>query len=187
MQLVTILSALVATALATPLALPKSGADPNWKPNPGTAVTCDTKTDKVLGLYVGPQMETIINQACAAMMPDCAFPDKHPNIFCTLSIDYKLDSPKSSIQDANVQEGAGQKLPNWDAKLAVYPPEHPENPAGVFWTVKDCYGYFAQLLTNWVDQGGCHTNAGFGLGNITAGAGNSLEGTVFEVSVVPTP
>ncbi|CBY01400.1 hypothetical protein IAQ61_003226 [Plenodomus lingam] len=184
MQIITLLLALCAsTTLAKPLAMPQSGEDPNWKPSPGTTVTCDTKSDKFLGLYVGPQMGQVLNQGCAAMMPDCAYPDKHPGILCTKTIDFALDGPKSSIQNALVQ-GPDGRLPGWKAKLAVYPPAQPKNEAGVFWQVKDCYGYFAHLLVNWVDKGGCHSNAGFGLGNITAGVESSLEGTIFEVTVV---
>ncbi|KAH9878100.1 hypothetical protein J1614_003317 [Plenodomus biglobosus] len=186
MHIVTILNLLLATALASPLALPQSGEDPAWEPAPGTTVTCDAKTDKYLGLYIGPQMEDVLNKACAAMMPECAFPQNNPDLFCIATVDFPLDGPKSSVQSALVQ-GPGGRLPGWKAKLAVYPPQEPKNEAGVFWQVKDCYGYFAHMLVNWVGKGGCHSNAGFGLGNITAGTGSSLEGTIFEITAVESP
>ncbi|KAI8931004.1 hypothetical protein NX059_012015 [Plenodomus lindquistii] len=187
MQILTILSALFAAALATPLAQPQSAQDAAWTPNPGTTVDC-LGGDKRLGLYVGPQESTVLNAACAEMMPKCAFPEKNKeaDLFCTATVDYALDSIKSSVQDCNVQEGT-TKLPGFSAKLTVYPPKSPENEAGVFWRASDCYGYFAHMLDKFEGEGGCHTQEGFGLGNITAGTGSSIAGTVFEITVVETP
>lgn len=53
----------------------------------------------------------------------------------------------------------------------------------VFWTAQDCYGYFAYMLQN-MEPEGCHTQKGFGIGNITVGGDSRLAETVFKVEIV---
>lgn len=68
--------------------------------------------------------------------------------------------------------------------VSVTPPEHAQDDPGAFWSAKDCYGYFYHLLNEQEDKGGCHTSEGFGIGRLTAGTGNSLAGTKFDVTIV---
>lgn len=67
--------------------------------------------------------------------------------------------------------------------VSVTPAPQSEDSVGVFWTVQDCYGYFAYMLEEWMPLG-CHREEGSGVGNITVGGEGSLNGTVFEVSIV---
>jgi hypothetical protein len=53
----------------------------------------------------------------------------------------------------------------------------------VFWTAHDCYGYFAYMLQK-MEPEGCHTQKGFGIGNITVGGDSRLAGTMFKVEIV---
>jgi hypothetical protein len=67
--------------------------------------------------------------------------------------------------------------------VSVTPAAQPETSAGVFWTASDCYGYFAYMLEKWEPEG-CHSQEGFGIGNITVGGESSLAGTVFKIEIV---
>ena len=67
--------------------------------------------------------------------------------------------------------------------VSVTPAVQLETSAGVFWTAQDCYGYFAYMLERW-EPDGCHTERGFGIGNITVGGVSSLAGTFFKVEIV---
>lgn len=116
MQIVTILNALFATALAVPLAQPQSGASDTWKPSPNTKTTCDKTSDKTIGFYVGPQIEDVLNNACAAMMPACAYPNRGHKVFCVQTVDFNLAAPVSNVQKANVESREGNKLSGWDVK-----------------------------------------------------------------------
>ena len=135
------------------------------------------------------------------MMPVCAYPDRLPsNVFCMMTMDWPLKGRKSSTQRANVESILGNRLSGWDVKckcslsplnctewnandhsVSVTPARQPPNSAGVFWTVQDCYGYFAYMLDQWVPLG-CHDDDGFGVGNVTVGGEESLAGARFEVS-----
>ncbi|KAH7383817.1 hypothetical protein BKA66DRAFT_462846 [Pyrenochaeta sp. MPI-SDFR-AT-0127] len=187
MYITILLSALIATTLAAPRPQKveqTTGKDPAWQPATGTTATCDKDTDKTVGFYVGPQLETVVNDACAAMLPRCAYQDRLPaDTICIQPIDWPLNGPKSSTQSANVETKDGNKISGWKVKFAVTPGAQPEDSAGVFWTVQDCYGYFAYLLEEWEPKG-CHRQEGFGVGSITVGDAVSLKGTVFEVTIV---
>lgn len=67
--------------------------------------------------------------------------------------------------------------------VSVTPSMQPDTSAGVFWTVQDCYGYFAYMLQK-TEPEGCHTQQGFGIGNVTIGGNSSLSGTVFKVEII---
>ncbi|KAF3041364.1 hypothetical protein E8E12_008402 [Didymella heteroderae] len=187
MRSALILSTLCAAALAAPITqIIQSRADTKstWQPAQGSTSSCDKTSDKIIGFYVGPQMEDVLTNACAAMMPPCAYPDRLPkDTVCAQVVDWRLDGPQTSTQSANVETAEGNKISGWDVKLSVTPAAQPETSAGVFWTAQDCYGYFAYMLEKWEPEG-CHTQQGFGIGNITVGGDSSLAGTVFKVEIV---
>lgn len=200
-------SAFLATTLAAPLVQrqsPKTGASDSWQPAPDTITTCDTDSDKSLSFTADPKLETILNDACAAMMPGCAYPDRiATGTLCTATVDYPLNGHKNSTRDANAVGSDGNRitdyavrckkllsnsqLPNVLIKVIVdvTPASQPEDSAGVFWKVEDCYGYFARMLQK-EGKEGCHNSVGSGSGNVTVGGDSSLAGTVFKVSIVPT-
>ncbi len=125
MRVLLILTALFATALAAPfIPSPEILYSLTWQPAPGTATSCNKTTDKIIGFYQGPQMETVLTNACVAMMPACAFPDQlAEDIYCIQVMDWPLDGPKNSTQNANVQTSEGNKISGWDVKcqLSVHP------------------------------------------------------------------
>jgi len=116
MQIATILTALFATVLAVPSAQPQSGASDTWKPSPDTKTTCDKTSDKTIDFGVDPQIEDVLNNACAAMMPACAYPNRGHKVFCVETVDFKLPAPVSSIQEASVESKGGNKLSGWNIK-----------------------------------------------------------------------
>ncbi|OAL45519.1 hypothetical protein IQ07DRAFT_591327 [Pyrenochaeta sp. DS3sAY3a] len=183
-----IFSAFIAASLATPLTSRQvriTGKSDSWEPDVVAKVACDTTSDKIIGFYVGPQLETVVNDACAAMFPPCAYSDRvAPDTFCIQSIDWKLGGPKTSIQAANVETKQGVKISGWNVKFAVTPAVQPAGSAGVFWTIQDCYGYFAVLLEKWEPEG-CHRAEGFGTGGLRVGGESSLNGSIFRISIVP--
>ncbi|KAI4910857.1 hypothetical protein J4E90_007113 [Alternaria incomplexa] len=184
-------SAFLATALAAPLVQrqsPKTGASDSWQPASDTITTCDptSDSDKSLSFTADPKLETILNNACAAMMPGCAYPDRIPTgTLCTATVDYPLSGEKNSIQDANVVGSDGNRITDYAVRFDVTPASQPEDSAGVFWKVEDCYGYFARMLQK-SGKEGCHNDVGSGSGNVTVGGDSSLAGTIFKVSIVPT-
>ncbi|KAI4639274.1 hypothetical protein J4E93_009453 [Alternaria ventricosa] len=183
-------SAFLASALAAPLVprqSPKTGASDSWQPAPDTITTCDEPgSDKLLSFAADPKLETILNNACAAMMPGCAYPDRIPTgTLCTATVNYPLNGHKNSTQDANVVGSDGNSITDHAVRFDVTPASQPEDSAGVFWKVEDCYGYFARMLQK-SGKEGCHTDAGSGSGNVTVGGDSSLAGTIFKVSIVPT-
>ncbi|KAH6870388.1 hypothetical protein J4E91_009867 [Alternaria rosae] len=182
-------SAFLATTLAAPLVQrqsPKTGASDSWQPAPDTITTCDTDSDKSLSFTADPKLETILNDACAAMMPGCAYPDRiATGTLCTATVDYPLNGHKNSTQDANAVGSDGNRITDYAVRFDVTPASQPEDSAGVFWKVEDCYGYFARMLQK-EGKEGCHNSVGSGSGNVTVGGDSSLAGTVFKVSVVPT-
>jgi hypothetical protein len=99
MYIYTLFSAFVATAVAAPFIqrpAATTGESKTWQPTTGTKTTCDTKSMDAVG---GAQLSTAINNACAAMMPGCAYPDRLPqNTFCTATVDYPIDGPMHSTQ-----------------------------------------------------------------------------------------
>ncbi|KAI4657550.1 uncharacterized protein J4E78_005937 [Alternaria triticimaculans] len=184
-------SAFLATALAAPLVQrqsPKTGASDSWQPASDTITTCDpaSDSDKLLSFTADPKLETILNNACAAMMPGCAYPDRIPTgTLCTATVDYPLNGDKNSTQDANVVGSDGNRITDYAVRFDVTPASQPEDSAGVFWKVEDCYGYFARMLQK-EGKEGCHNDVGSGSGNVTVGGDSSLAGTIFKVSIVPT-
>ncbi|KAI4933526.1 uncharacterized protein J4E92_003193 [Alternaria infectoria] len=182
-------SAFLATALAAPLVQrqsPKTGASDSWQPASDTITTCDPDSPKLLSFTADPKLETILNNACAAMMPGCAYPDRIPTgTLCTATVDYPLNGDKNSTQDANVVGSDGNRITDYAVRFDVTPASQPEDSAGVFWKVEDCYGYFARMLQK-SGKEGCHNDVGSGSGNVTVGGDSSLAGTIFKVSIVPT-
>ncbi|KAI4926256.1 hypothetical protein J4E85_006548 [Alternaria conjuncta] len=182
-------SAFLATALAAPLVQrqsPKTGASDSWQPASDTITTCDPESQKLLSFTADPKLETILNNACAAMMPGCAYPDRIPTgTLCTATVDYPLNGDKNSTQDANVVGSDGNRITDYAVRFDVTPASQPEDSAGVFWKVEDCYGYFARMLQK-EGKEGCHNSVGSGSGNVTVGGDSSLAGTIFKVSIVPT-
>lgn len=85
----------------------------NWAPARNSITKC-AETDKVISFFVGPQKESVINDACADMMPPCAYQERHPSLVCTPVMNWRLDSAKKSTQNANVEDAAtGNKLSGW--------------------------------------------------------------------------
>lgn len=119
---------IVASMLATALAAPTSLLSPlrareyrsPWLAEPNTNAVCDHDTDKVIGLYVGPQVEEVVEKACAAMMPGCAYPDRvDDETMCPQVMDWELDGAKSDTHSANVEMIGGDKAPGWDVKCKL--------------------------------------------------------------------
>jgi hypothetical protein len=68
--------------------------------------------------------------------------------------------------------------------VEVTPAPQPEDSAGVFWQVRDCYGYFAYLLQNSTSEGGCHNGVASVVGSVRVGGDSTLADTVFKVTIV---
>lgn len=65
-------------------------------------------------------MESVLTDACAAMMPRCAYPDRlADDIVCAQVIDWKLDGPKNSTQSANIETTEGNKISGWNVKCKL--------------------------------------------------------------------
>lgn len=128
-------------------------------------------------------IETVINNACVAMMPECAFRDRLSNgNFCTATIDYQIDGPKS-YRPPNVEASRynGTHFQTSQVTFEVTPPWGKGDGAPdplVFWKVQDCYGYFHQILEKMSPEG-CHDSEGSLLGAVTVGEESSLAGTRF--------
>lgn len=62
-------------------------------------------------------MESVLADACAAMMPPCAYPDRlaDDNV-CAQTMDWQLDGPKDSTQSANIETVEGNKISGWATK-----------------------------------------------------------------------
>lgn len=114
------ISTLCAVALAAPLTqtiASREYSTSTWQPAPGSKSSCDKTSDKIIGFYVGPQMEDVLTNACAAMMPPCAYPERLPkDTVCPQVVDWHLDGPKTSTQSANVETAEGNKISGWDVK-----------------------------------------------------------------------
>ena len=113
-----LLGTLCATVLAAPVTQRlenRAGTASTWQPAKGTTTLCDKTTDKIIGFYVGPQIESVLTDACAAMMPPCAYPDRlADDTVCAQVTDWRLDGPKNSTQSANVETVEGNKISGWD-------------------------------------------------------------------------
>lgn len=114
-----LISAFFVTALASPLSqrsydtittTATTGKIADWTPAAGTKTICDTSAGLLLSSNIEPQLENIINNACAAMMPKCAFPDRvEAGTMCIQTIDWPLDGPKTSSFTATLNSGYGNK------------------------------------------------------------------------------
>ncbi|CAN9481626.1 unnamed protein product [Alternaria alternata] len=179
-------STFLATAFAAPLVQrqsPQTGGNDSWQPASDTTTTCAT-SDKSISFVRGPQLDTVLDNACAAMMPPCAYQDRvAKGTVCTATVDYPLDGPKSNTQHANVVDKDGNSISGWDIKFDVAPATQPDNSAGVFWKVEDCYRYFARLLEKSGSEG-CHNGVGSGIGSAKVGGDSSLADTEFKVTIV---
>jgi hypothetical protein len=115
MYLATVFSTLFGLSLAAPYI--QTNTTESWEPAVGSTMTCDTTSDKIIGFYVGPQLETVLKDACAAMMPPCAYQDRLPTgTACPRSIYWPLKGAKKSIQNANVETAEGNKISGWDVQ-----------------------------------------------------------------------
>lgn len=118
-----VLVTLCATAFAAPFTHRlerREDTNPTWQPAEGSQTTCDKTSDKIIGFYVGPQIESVLTNACAAMMPPCAYPDRvASDVACTQVIDWQLDGPKTSTQSANVETLEGNKISGWNVKCKL--------------------------------------------------------------------
>jgi hypothetical protein len=115
-----LVSTFLATALAAPLVQrqsPQTGENDSWQSAPDTTTTCDAASDKSISFMRGPQLETVLDNACAAMMPPCAYQDRvAKGTVCTATLDYPLDASKSSTQHANIVDSDGNSISGWDIK-----------------------------------------------------------------------
>jgi hypothetical protein len=111
--------ALFATSLAAPLAQTslEPSANSTWTPAPDSKTACDSGSDKIIGFYVGPQLETVLNDACAEMMDPCAYRERlPPNTVCVQTVTWPLKGPVKSQQAADVQDLNGNKLSPWNVQ-----------------------------------------------------------------------
>lgn len=160
----------------------------------------------ILSSSIASQFEAIINNACAAMMPVCAFPDRvDPETICIQTVDWPLSERKTSILPASLNLGDGDHSGGWQVQckllsklmdriadvriVEVVPPSQGEDSVGAQWTVQDCYGYFSSMLEQAVPIG-CRRPQGFGFSSSTvggspyeSGGGSALAGTKFTVSI----
>jgi hypothetical protein len=198
-----IFSTLSAISFAAPLVKRADGVA--FQPAPGSQTTCDTNSDKIVGFYDGPQLETVVNDACAAMMAPCAYQERlAAGTACAQTTTWPLSEAVKSAQSADVETTDGNKIPGYQVQckfsnmklrsvfcllivlvVAATPAPQPSDSAGVFWSRDECYGYFSHMLSKQESEGGCHTEKGFAIGKITAGGDSSLKDTVFEVTIVP--
>lgn len=120
MYITLVISTICTVALAAPVIHDpenRAGGNSTWQPAGGTTTSCDKTSDKIISFYVGPQMESVLTNACAAMMPPCAHPNRLADDFvCSQSINWRLDGPKDSTQFANVETTEGNKISGWDVK-----------------------------------------------------------------------
>lgn len=120
MHHIFLFSTLCALAFAAPVTYSlesRADTNPTWQPAAGSKSSCDKTSDKIIGFYVGPQIQSVLTDACAAMMPPCAHPDRLANdTACSQVMDWRLDGPKSSTQSANVETLEGNKISGWDVK-----------------------------------------------------------------------
>jgi hypothetical protein len=114
-------SVFFAFSLAAPLT--STNTTESWSPAVGSITTCNTASDKIIGFLVGPQLETVLNDACAEMMPSCAYQDRLPDgTVCTKSIDWPLEGAKKSRQSANVESAEGNKMSGWEVQCKLVSP-----------------------------------------------------------------
>ncbi|PSN72368.1 hypothetical protein BS50DRAFT_607698 [Corynespora cassiicola Philippines] len=175
------LGSLLAVAFAAPIA---QNDEAGWQPAEGSVATCDKASDKIISFTVGPQKEDVLNDACAAMMPGCAYQERlASDVVCAQVLEWPLDGPKNSTQHANVEDATGNKLSGWNVQFSVTPASQTEGSPGVFWTREECYGYFDQLVSK-QEPDGCFNTVGSGVGSLKVGGSTSLKDTVFDIKIV---
>ncbi|KAL5121549.1 hypothetical protein ACEQ8H_000621 [Pleosporales sp. CAS-2024a] len=184
-----ILSTLTALSLASPRVQRKTAKVPSsasaWTPADGYKTTCGATSDKVIGVVPGPDLDNMVNDACSAMMPPCAYPERLPEgTMCVQTFDWPLSHPVETKQTDAIKSTQGSHESGFKVQFSVTPAQQPEGFAAATWSRDDCHGYFAQVLGKADAQGGCLTDKGLGVGNVTAGGTTSLKGTVFQVSIV---
>ncbi|KAF2133879.1 hypothetical protein P153DRAFT_280995, partial [Dothidotthia symphoricarpi CBS 119687] len=138
-------------------------------------ITCNTDSDKIIGFYVGPQLETVLNDACAAMMLPCAYQNHLPNdtfcrLGCTIQVSSFLLRSCTRIDRLSQFSSFERSKMQMSALMACSGQSKTD-------------GYFACLLEIWAPEK-CHCEEGFGVVNFSVGGETSLNGTVFDVSIV---
>lgn len=112
----TLLLSVAATCIAAPTTLDTVVPRQAWAPAAGTSTTC-IASDKLLGFFQGPQLDSVVNDACAGLMPPCAYQQRlNPDTFCAQTIDFSLPGPKSVVQIANVLSSDGNKISGYAAQ-----------------------------------------------------------------------
>ncbi|KAF2655443.1 hypothetical protein K491DRAFT_692905 [Lophiostoma macrostomum CBS 122681] len=156
-----------------------------WEAAPDSAVTCTT-TDKVISHTAGIQLNQVLQDACVAMMPPCAYPEQVSNdTACPEITSWALKGVVSSIRDATVENATNtNKLSGYKVEFSVTPAS--QNSAPVMWEPADCYGYLNHILMakDTASPKGCYAGSGAGIGDLTVGGASSLTGTVFNVTIV---
>ncbi|EUC43632.1 hypothetical protein COCMIDRAFT_38435 [Bipolaris oryzae ATCC 44560] len=176
MHFTLLINALAASVLASPLAttpITQTGKIDTWKSAPGTVSYCEVGDGQKNLVKFGRDnpVETVIHNACVAMMPECAFRDQlSDDISCTATVDFQLESDKT-YGPPNVVALRSNVL--------VSPPYREDRHT--FWTVQDCYGYFHQLLEK-TNPEGCCTSDGLLLGQLHVGEGSPLAGAKFYIT-----
>lgn len=109
------LCSLVATSLEAPVSQPQDANSnlflTSWGPAAGTKTTCDAKSNRTIKFAAGHELKKVVNDACAAMMPPCAYQKRlGPDIMCIQTIDWPLKGPQRTLQNAIVETQEVQKL-----------------------------------------------------------------------------
>ncbi|EUC33857.1 hypothetical protein COCCADRAFT_95055 [Bipolaris zeicola 26-R-13] len=152
----------------------------DWKPMPGTRSFCETSIDPVwrVSFVRSDPIETVIHNACVAMMPECAFRDRLSNgTICSATVDYPLDGNKY-YKPPNV-DAVRHNGTDWQLipiMFVVRPGGRvngtPDTP--VFWRVEDCYGYLFQFFEKLMPEG-CRNSEGYRfMGQLAVAEGGSL-------------
>jgi hypothetical protein len=114
MHTTILFSTFFAASLASPLAHylhAKRAENLTWTPAPDTTTTCDTSSDKMVSLEMNSKVETILNDACAAMMPVCAYQDRvPPNTVCIKTTLWPLEGPVNNTQSLDIVTPEGDKM-----------------------------------------------------------------------------
>ncbi|KAH7412320.1 hypothetical protein DE146DRAFT_275767 [Phaeosphaeria sp. MPI-PUGE-AT-0046c] len=177
-----LLSSFATMAFAAPLA--QSGVLPSldsstWTPAPGFETTCEADAQELISLDLEPQLEKVLNEACAAMMPPCAYPELlREDTVCIKTVVWPLEEAVESTQTFEGETSAGGQV-----RFSVTPNAQPEDAPPVQWTKQECYGYFSQMLQKSQPEG-CRREQGFGTGKLVAGGDSPFKGMIFEVAIV---
>lgn len=113
-------------ALAAPLA--QSGIFPaidssTWTPEASFKTTCDTDAQQMISLDLEPQLETVLNNACAELMPPCAYQERLPkDTMCIKSVVWPLEKAAESLQTVTVQTLEGEKNTEGKVKCESHHP-----------------------------------------------------------------